>query len=129
MYYRTLLQKEYLESGLIGYQCIDDIGESARKGNGCDCIHAFTDEDPLFRRIRYPLRRFGDAASEFVVKELWRRDLLILPEQTHAWLHEALGLNRYPITRRYYRGAVDEALARETRESAAREKGADIRAE
>jgi len=106
VYYRTLLQKEYLESGLIGYQCIDDIGESAQKGNGCDCIHAFTDQDPLFSRSRYPLRRFGDAVSKFMVKELWRRDLFILPEQTHDWVHESLGLNRYPITRRHYRGAV-----------------------
>ncbi len=72
LYYRTLVQKEFLESGHIGYQCIDDIGESARKGNGCDCIHAFTDEDPLFNRNRYPLRRFGDSASEFVVKLLWK---------------------------------------------------------
>ncbi len=117
LYYRTLVQKAFLDSGVIGYQAIDDIGESARNGNGCDCIHAFTDQDPLFSRSRYPLRRFGDSASQFIVKQVWERDLLILPEQTHDWLQEPLGLNQYPITRRYYRGKVDEELARRTRES------------
>jgi hypothetical protein len=117
MYYRLQVQKGFLESGLIGYQCIDDIGESARKGNGCDCIHAMTDIDPLYNRNRYPLRRFGEAASEFVVRELWTRGILVVPEQTHDWLLETLGLNCYPIVRRYYKGAVNEELARETRES------------
>jgi hypothetical protein len=120
LYYRSLEQKGYLESGEIGYQCIDDIGEAARKGNGCDCIHALTDQDPLFRRNRYPLRRFGNRASEFVVKEMWRRGLLIQPEQTHDWLNEVLGLDRYPIKHRRYQGAVDERLAQETRESTTR---------
>lgn len=117
LYYRTVVQKEFLDSGVIGYQAIDDIGESARKGNGCDCIHSFTDQDPLFSRSRYPLRRFGDSASQFIVKQVWERDLLILPEQTHDWLQEPLGLNPYPITRRCYRGRVDDELARRTRES------------
>jgi len=117
LYYRTLAQKEFLDSGVIGYQAIDDIGESARKGNGCDCIHAFTDQEPLFSRSRYPLSRFGDSASQFIVKQIWERDLLLLPEQTHDWLQEPLGLNPYPIRRRCYRGKVDEELARRTRES------------
>jgi hypothetical protein len=120
LYYRSLVQKGYLESGEIGYQCIDDVGEAARNGNGCDCIHAITDQDPLFSRNRYPLRRFGNAASEFIVKELWRRDLLIQPEQTHDWLSAVLGLDRYPIKHRRYQGAVNERLARETRESTTR---------
>ena len=114
------MQKEYLESGAIGYQCIDDVGEAARKGNGCDCIHAITDQDPLFSRGRYPLRRFGNTASEFIVKEVWRRGLLIQPEQTHDWLNAVLGLDRYPIEHRRYQGSVDEQLARETRETTTR---------
>jgi hypothetical protein len=120
LYYRSQVQKGYLESGEIGYQCIDTVGEAARNGNGCDCIHAITDQDPLFRRNRYPLRRFGNTASEFIVKEMWRRDMLIQPEQTHDWLNAVLGLDRYPIKRRRYQGAVDESLARETRESTTR---------
>jgi hypothetical protein len=120
LYYRSLVQKGYLESGEIGYQCIDTLGEAARKGNGCDCIHALTDQDPLFTRNRYPLRRFGNKASEFIVSEMWRRGILIQPEQTHDWLNIALGLDRYPIKHRCYQGVVDEQLARETRESTTR---------
>jgi hypothetical protein len=121
LYYRSAIQKEYMESGQIGYQCIDDLGEAARKGNGCDCIHAISDQDPLFNRGRYPLRRFGNRASEFVVKEMWRRGILIEPEQTHDWLNRALGLDKYPITHRIYRGAVNERLAEQTRKSSTSE--------
>jgi hypothetical protein len=117
LYYRSFVQTEFLESGQIGYQAIDVVGEAARKGNGCDCIHALTDEDPLFNRNHYPLRRFGDIASKFIVKQVWERDLLIHPEQTHDWLNEALGLNQYPITHRCYEGKVNERLARKARES------------
>jgi len=120
LYYRSVVQKDYLESGEIGYQCIDDIGEAARNGSGCDCIHAMTDQDPLFARTRYPLRRFGNTASQFVVKEMWRRGLLIEPEQTHDWLNTALGLDHYPICHRRYQGRVNERLERETRESSTR---------
>jgi hypothetical protein len=120
LYIRSQLQKEFLESGEIGYQCIDDIGEAARNGNGCDCIHAMTDQDPLFPRTRYPLRRFGESASKFIVREMWRRGLLVCPEQTHDWLQEALGLDHYPIIRRCYKGKVDEKLAQETRASTTR---------
>jgi hypothetical protein len=117
LYYRSLVQKDFLESGQIGYQAIDVVGEAARKGNGCDCIHSVTDMDPLFNRNHYPLRRFGDIASQFLVKQVWERDILIHPEQTHDWLNEVLGLNQYPITHRCYRGKVNEDLARRTRES------------
>jgi hypothetical protein len=121
LYYRSKVQKEFLESGAVGYQCIDDIGEAARKGSGCDCIHAFSDQDPLFSRSRYPLRRFGNSASEFIVKEMWRRGLLIQPEQTHDWLNCTLGLGQYPITHRHYQGAVNDRLAEQTRRSSTSE--------
>jgi hypothetical protein len=105
VYYRSVVQKEFLESGRVGYQCVDTVGESARMGNGCDCIHAITDMDPLYSRSRYRLIRFGTAASRFIVGELWRRDMLINPDHSHDWLNAQLGLNSYPIThRRYYGG-------------------------
>src|SRR5262245_34668982 len=44
-YRRFLLQKAYMESGRVGYQSIDTLGEGAN-GSGCDCIHAVTDMDP-----------------------------------------------------------------------------------
>lgn len=91
LYYRFLVQKEFLESGRVGYQCIDTVGEAARTGNGCDCIHAMTDMDPEFSRNRYPLIRYGNSASRFVVRELRQRDVLINPRRSHAWLNAYLG--------------------------------------
>jgi hypothetical protein len=104
LYYRALVQKEFLESGRVGYQAIDDIGEAARTGDGCDCIHAMTDMDPLYSRNRYPLIRFGESASRFVVRELRRRDIIVNTDQTHDWLNTALGLDSYPIIHRQYTG-------------------------
>ena len=100
LYYRFLVQKDFLESGRIGYQCIDTVGESARTGDGCDCIHAMTDMDPQFSRNRYPLIRYGDSATRFVVREIHRRDLVIDPGQSHTWLNAYLGLDSYPISHR-----------------------------
>ena len=100
LYYRFLVQEEFLESGRIGYQAIDTIGESARTGDGCDCIHAMTDMDPKISRNHYPLIRFGDSATRFAAEECRRRDVLINPGQIHAWLNAYLGLDSYPIHRR-----------------------------
>jgi hypothetical protein len=82
--YRFQVQKWFLESGRIGYQCIDSFGEAARTGNGCDCIHAVTDMDPLFSRGRYPLAYFGEA--------------------DHGWLLPLLVPDRYPLERQSYHG-------------------------
>ena len=100
LYNRFLVQKEFLDSGRIGYQAVDTVGESARKGDGCDCIHAMTDMDPQVSRNHYPLIRYGDSATRFVVRECRRRDVLINPGQTHAWLNAHLGLDSYPIHHR-----------------------------
>lgn len=100
-YRRFLLQKAYMESGRLGYQCIDTVGRGA-DGTGCDCIHAVTDMDPRFERNYYRLSRFGLAGSEFIVRQLFERDLLV-SEETHAWLDGPLGLCQYPIEHRQYR--------------------------
>jgi hypothetical protein len=111
IYRKFLLQKEFMESGQIGYQCVDTLGEAARAGNGCDCIHAITDADAMFARDYYPLRRFGDTASEYIVAQIVERGAVIDPEHTHDWLIPALGLDRYPIHRRCYqrRGTTSSA--------------------
>lgn len=101
LYFRALVQKQFLESGQVGYQCIDTVGEAGRTGNGCDCIHAITDMDPLFSRTQYALIRYGIAASRFMVGELGRRDL-INASRTHNWLNQRLGLHCYPISHRRY---------------------------
>ncbi|MCE9532431.1 MAG: hypothetical protein K8T89_15125 [Planctomycetes bacterium] len=108
LYHRILTQKRFMESGAVGYQCIDTIGEAARVGNGSDCIHAITDMDPQFDRERYPLAYFGEAASLNIVRQLQRRPVMICPRKTHDWLIPALGLDCYPICRRTYTGKSRE---------------------
>ncbi len=100
LYYRAVAQKQFLESGRIGYQCVDTVGEAGWLGNGSDCIHAITDMDPLYSRSRYRLIRYGMAASRFIARELQRRDMLLHPDQTQDWLNAYLGLDAYPIIHR-----------------------------
>jgi hypothetical protein len=95
---RFLLQKAYMESGRVGYQCIDTVGEGAN-GSGCDCIHAVSDLDPQFDRGYYRLSRFGQAGSRFIVEQLFERDVLVSRE-AQSWLEGPLGLDRYPIEHR-----------------------------
>jgi hypothetical protein len=101
-YRRFLIQKEFLDSGRIGYQCYDDCGESGRSGDGSCCIHAITDMDPDYGRANYPLIWFGDSASEHIVNRFHERGSLLHPEIEHDWLIEALGLKAYHIVRRHY---------------------------
>jgi len=108
LYERFVVQKAFLDSDAIGYQCTDMIGESARKGNGCDCFHAISDMDPFFDRGRYPLRYFGDRATLNIVRQIHERPIIIHPGACHDWLFTALGLDHYPICRRRYEGKVVE---------------------
>ena len=41
-YRRFLVQKHFLETSGIGYQCVDNWGEAAHAGDGTNCIHAIT---------------------------------------------------------------------------------------
>ncbi len=105
---RFLTQKAFLESGAIGYQCTDGLGESPRLGNGSNCFHAISDADPQFDRRQYPLLFYGNPASKNIVRQLFERPVLIHPNQTHDWLIPALGLDRYPINQRHYKGEFVE---------------------
>lgn len=109
LHHRFLVQKQFLESGQVGYQCIDSFGEAARTGNGCDCIHAVSDMDPQFSRTRYPLSYNGVAASRHIVQQLHERPTIIGPTADHSWLLPALGLDKYPLARQAYRGRVVES--------------------
>ena len=100
LYVRFLVQKQFLESGSIGYQCTDNAGEAAHKGNACDCIHAITDFDPEYQRSRYPLLWFGESATRIVVARVHEAKVLIHPDKTHDWLNARLGLDQYPIVKR-----------------------------
>jgi hypothetical protein len=103
-YQRFMTQKAFMESGQVGYQCIDDIGEAARTGTGCDCIHAISDMDPMFSRDRYPLSYFGVPATRNIVRQIMTRPVIIDAPRTHDWLICQLGLDHYPIRRERYRG-------------------------
>ncbi len=101
---RFLAQKEFMESGKVGYQCIDTVGEAAKEGNGCDCIHAITDMDPRYGRIRYPLAYYGEVASAQVVRRFMHSPVIIDPPKTHDWIIEEYDLKRYKINFKEYRG-------------------------
>jgi hypothetical protein len=104
--YRFMTQKSFLDSGRIGYQALDNIGEAGKTGDGCDCIHAITDMDPVYNRARYPLIYYGDAASANLVRRFMHSPVFIEPPTTHDWLIPQLGLDEYPIVRRQYCGRV-----------------------
>ena len=102
LYRKLMIQKGFVESGAIGYQCIDTIGEAGLTGTGSNCIHAISDADALFGRQAYPLTYFGDAASRHILRQLVLRGAVPDPYTTHDWLIPALRLDRYPIVRRDY---------------------------
>jgi hypothetical protein len=101
LYRKLRMQKDFMDSGRIGYQCIDTVGE-ARHGCGCDCIHAITDCDSQYDRQEYPLSRFGDRASEHMVRQVMERGGVINRCVTHDWLLGPLGIADCPIVRRTY---------------------------
>jgi len=102
LYRKALIQKGFMESGAMGYQCIDTIGEAGLTGRGSNCIHAISDADSLFGRQAYPLAFFGDAASVQILRQLVIRGAVPDVQTTHDWLIPELGLDRYPVTRREY---------------------------
>jgi hypothetical protein len=112
LYRKLLIQKGFMDSGRIGYQCIDTIGE-ARRGCGSDCIHAITDCDARYDRQEYPLSRFGDRASEHMVQQIMERGAVINSCQTHEWLLGPLGIADCPITKRTYQPPKRSKAARE----------------
>ncbi|CAN5335605.1 hypothetical protein BH11PLA2_BH11PLA2_45370 [soil metagenome] len=108
-YQRFLVQKQFMESGQVGYQCIDSLCEAARTGRGCDCIHAVTDMDPQYDRKRYPLSYFGLAGSQNVVRQINERPIIRQTEQCHDWLIPYLSIDKYPIEKMKWNGTVNPA--------------------
>lgn len=123
LYRKLLIQKEFIESGKIGYQCVDTVGEAARRGNGSNCIHAVTDCDSLFDRGGYPPRKFGNAASEHIVEQVVARDGFIDPGTTHDWLLERLGIANCPMSQ----GDFDREKVEKLRRRTERKKGSPDR--
>ncbi|MCI0701549.1 MAG: hypothetical protein L0241_10745 [Planctomycetia bacterium] len=106
--HRFLVQKQFLDTGSVGYQCVDTRGEAARLGNGCDCIHAVTDMDPIYPRWRYPLAVYGKPATANLTRRFMHSPIWIDPKTTHDWLLSRLGLGAYPLQKRKYIGKSEE---------------------
>lgn len=106
--HRFLVQKEFLDSGAVGYQAVDTVGEAARLGNGCDCIHAISDMDPLYRRVRYSLVFYGKPATANILRRFMHSPIWIEPRTTHDWLIPRLGLDAYALQKRRYIGLREE---------------------
>jgi hypothetical protein len=101
-YERFVIQKAFLDSGVVGYQAIDTLGEAAKKGNACDCVHAITDMDPYFDRAYFPLTRLGYSASRWIVKQFWTTGAIIDTSKTYPELNAQLGLDQFEISHRTY---------------------------
>lgn len=106
--HRFRTQKEFLDTGTVGYQCVDSRGEAAREGNGCDCIHAVTDMDPIYPRWGYPLLYYGKPGTARAVRRFMHSPIWYAPRQTHDWLLPRLGLDAYPLEHRRYVGRAVE---------------------
>ncbi|MFL5339075.1 MAG: hypothetical protein ACJ8F7_02815 [Gemmataceae bacterium] len=109
-YRRFLIQKAFIDSGAVGYQCVDKGGEAGRQGLGCNCIHALTDMDPDFDRSRYPLRFNGEDASLHILGQLARRGALIDARRTQDWLKPRLGLDCAAIVPHCYDGPINDLI-------------------
>jgi hypothetical protein len=96
LYRHVLAQKAFLETGIVGYQVLDNLGEAGSNGNGMNCIHALTAADERFGR---PAWSCGESTTESIVKHLADERAFIDPDRTHVWLIPALGLDAYPIIR------------------------------
>jgi hypothetical protein len=104
---RFTVQKQFMESGKMQYQCIDSVGEAASTGHGSNCIHAVTDMDPAHGRRQYPLTRYGFAAGIEISRRFRELDVFVDSSQTHEFLIPVLGLNAFPIIR----GKADDILS------------------
>jgi hypothetical protein len=96
LYRHFLAQKAFLESGRVGYQALDDLGEAGMIGNGMNCIHAVADCD---ERFGCPLWCCGEATGEYFARHLVEEGAVINPDQSHVWLIPALCLNDCAIIR------------------------------
>jgi hypothetical protein len=99
-YERFVARKRFLDSGRIGYQCLDGLGEAGLQGNGCNCIHALMGVFPEVPPEWSVSTEFGEPASRRIVEQLSEQGALVHPEQTHGWLNAMLCLDRYPILHR-----------------------------
>jgi hypothetical protein len=98
LYERFQAQKSFLESGALGYQCIDCVGEARIRRNAGNCVHALK---PLHGFAWGDLlEQDGDAAGEFVARSLVRDGLAFPGPHESEWLMAGLGIQSLPLVRR-----------------------------
>jgi hypothetical protein len=91
---RFMKQKAFLESGAIGYQCVDALGEAAIRRNGTNCIHAVT---PIhgYAMVDF-FQSYGDASGAGISAALLHRKLAFANSPVDDWLLNAIGLHGVP---------------------------------
>jgi hypothetical protein len=97
VYGMALGQKARLESGKIFYKARDpSVGPRTRRVS--NCIHALTDLEGVESRLYNPsVLRFGQAASEYIVRQFLDRGWLVHTCTRHDWLNARLALTAFPI--------------------------------
>jgi hypothetical protein len=96
-YELAMRQARFLDSGAVGYRVLDSF-----TGNPyvCHCVHALTYADPVLRRRVQPVIRVGEPGTSRLAGLYLRAGAFPGYPETHDWLIPALGLDRYPLTRR-----------------------------
>lgn len=98
LYERFIERKTFLESGKLGYQCVDCVGEAAVLGNGGNCVHSLR---PLHGfALGDVLEQSGDAAGEFITRAFVRDGLAYPVPHESDWLMTGLGIQSLPVVRR-----------------------------
>jgi len=107
LYARFVARKNFLESGAIGYQCLDFLGEAAARRNGVNCVHALT---PIGSQgPGEVLQPYGNSSGVYISQTLERRGLAAPYSSNNEWLLPALGLDRVPLERRSGPAAINAA--------------------
>jgi hypothetical protein len=98
LYCRALKEIALLQSGEVQYKTADHFRFSDHVCNCCHAISALADG----QKFILGSRGWGDSASEFILKEKLK-PWVIDPDRSCPWVASAIGLDRYPISRREWR--------------------------
>jgi hypothetical protein len=96
LFERAVRQETVLKEGKLLYKAID--GGVRADGEGLNCFHAVADIDKDRGLLETGLLAYGDEATAMVARHLQR--WIVNPTANNDWVADALGLRKYPITRR-----------------------------